>query len=236
MTRLSDPYQSSSAAAASNPGADLSLPTPTPAVPAPPAGVQPPTPADGTKERREVWQFYVDTGVKFFQILALVASGLWAVEQFQDQHDKDREIRKKEFKEAQDKRDEDRKQREHALRLKFYEEQRPLYLKVCEVAAAIAAAERFADVKETVQTFRQLFLGQLNLAVDQQVQPALLDFSQALDREMGEGEAPSNDLRNKAVLLSRACRSSLDLNKVFNVELPLDAWPGIDNLKNPYPF
>jgi hypothetical protein len=64
----------------------------------------------------------------------------------------------------------------------------------------------------------------------------MLDFSQALDQEMRDGTAPSTDLRNRAVLLSRACRASLDLNKVFKVHVPLDPWPGIDGLTDPYPF
>src|SRR5262249_2579396 len=122
-------------------------PAPSPAPPSadPSQAAQVPTPVSDAKERREERQFYVDAALKCAQILAFVGSAVWAVAQFQDQHHKDLTQREKELKQAQGKQEEERKQRERALYMKFYEEQRPLYLKVCKAAAEIAAAKRFAD-------------------------------------------------------------------------------------------
>jgi hypothetical protein len=167
-------------------------------------------------------------------MLALVASGVWAVEQYREQHQKDREQREAEQRQESAKQAQELNLRERSLRMKFYEEQRPVYLEACKAAAEIAAAKRFADVQGEITRFRVLHFGQMCLVEDQTVLEAMDYFFRGLEQEVGKDkeQGPSTDLRNRSVLLSRACRRSLDLNKVFDVDVAFD--PGPVLLTGPY--
>src|SRR5262249_12828448 len=106
------------------------LPPPVPVSDAPPPPAQPenpptptpsPDPGADAKENREARQFRIDTWVKVLQMAALVGSGIWAVMQYREQHEKDRVQKDEVLSQQKEAAKKEEDQRERALRLKFYE-------------------------------------------------------------------------------------------------------------------
>jgi hypothetical protein len=185
------------------------------------------------KENRERRQFWIDTVVKIVQSIALIGSGVWAVLQFAQQQDKDLHQREKDLDERIIAERHEREGRSRSLRLKFYEEQWPIYLKVCRTIGKIAGAKKILDVSEDIALFREMYHGEMCLVESQQVITAMYNFLIELDKEPPQN-SPTNELKNCAILLARACRDSLRLNELFGVEMPNDLKPLlIGQIQNP---
>lgn len=87
----------------------------------------------------------------------------------------------------------------------FLDRQLALYTEASQVVAKLASGETGEGAAKARSRFWQLYLGELALVEDREVEAAMVTFGTALEN----GEAPSS-LRGLSVRLAHACRKSLD--------------------------
>lgn len=87
----------------------------------------------------------------------------------------------------------------------FLDRQLTLYTEASQVAARLASGESGDAATKARSRFWQLYLGELALVEDREVEAAMVSFGRAL-----ENGGDSSTLRTLSVRLAHACRKSLD--------------------------
>lgn len=107
--------------------------------------------------------------------------------------------------------------RKQELAMQIYKERQPLYHKLSEAAAKIAAAvpmkKKVVDINDAIEKYWVLYYGELILAEDDKVRQAQIGFSKTLLIAQ-KSDYMVDDLVTKAIQLSAACQEALDLKKL----------------------
>lgn len=146
----------------------------------------------------------IEGGFKAIQAVAVVAGVVIGLYQYWDQFEKKAGV--------------DKDQREREVKLRWYEERRPIYLAACDAAGDIAAAPTLKDpdALKAATRFQSYYYGRMCLVEDEEIMDCMVIFDQLLRKELPAGGPPSPDLKGCALRLADACRRALDLKSVFN--------------------
>jgi hypothetical protein len=162
-----------------------------------------------------------DLIVKIVGLVALIASGMWTLYKFRQDHEEDiNHSRESEYR--------DTVARKQELNRFVFEKQASLYFDAADAAATIASTDDKASIKAARVRFYQLYWGEMPLVEDERVQLAMVAFKACLESDRTPCERivkinqnlkplsqetldtlPTPDLKNLSLQLAACMRSAL---------------------------
>lgn len=101
---------------------------------------------------------------------------------------------------------------DHQKRMEFkrevWKKQLDTYSRVCRYSGAIAANQKGEEFQKNINEFRSLYWGEMVLIEDKEVIGAMNGFYEAIDDYHPEDYRTTNSLKQKALVLARACKAS----------------------------